>query len=122
MKPYYVIGGVGLVRGRIRGFQPAMIAAARRANEAMHAVDWRGAVPCSNVNHVIRYGAEAKQEVELRLNRGRSEIEAATQISLPEAQKLESIPESLRKLCEAEINRVFSELSHRYAFPPIKIA
>lgn len=122
MNPYYVIGGVGLVRGRIRGFQPAMIAAARRANEAMHTVDWRGTVPCPNVNHVIRYGAEAKKEVELKLNRTRKEIEVATQISLPVAQKLESDPEALRMLCEAEIDRVFVELSTRYGFPSLKIA
>ena len=121
MKPYYVIGGVGLVRGRIRGFQPAMIAAARRANEAMHSVEWSGTVPCSNVNHIIRYGAEAKESVELKLNRARKEIEVVTQISLPAAQKLESNPEALRRLCEAEVNRVLFELSTRYGFPSLKI-
>jgi len=122
MKPYYAIGGVGLIRGRIRGFQPAMIAAARRANDAMHAVDWRGTVPCSNVNHVIRYGAEAKKDVELKLNRAREEIEVVTQISISEAQKLESDAEALRRLCETEIDRVFFELSARYGFPSLKLA
>ena len=122
MRRYYVIGGVALIRGRISGFQPAMIAAAGSANDAMHAVEWKGSVPCQNVNHVIRYGADAKKEVEVRLNRQRGEIEVATQISLPDARKLESEPAALRELCTEEINRVFSELASRYDFPALKIA
>ena len=122
MKPYYVIGGVALMRGRIRGFQPAMIAAARSANDAMQTVEWKSSVSCVNVNHVIRYGADAKKEVEVRLNHGRKEIEVATQISLPDAKKKESDPDALRRLCAEQINRVFSELTIRYGFPPLKIA
>jgi len=122
MKPYYVIGGVGLVRGRIRDFQPAMIAAARAANDAMHAVEWKGSAPFLNVNHVIRYGAEAKPEVAIRLNPSRKEIEVATQISLPATRKVESDATALRRVCTDEINRVFSTLSERYGFPTLKIA
>ena len=120
-EPYYTMGAVGLIRGKIKNLGPAIVKAATQADSALKEVDTSHFGECINVNHVIRYGEERREEIEIRKNRRNREFEVATQISLAEGRKIEDEPESLTELCLEEIQRALAELSRKHEFPKLNI-
>jgi len=114
IEPYFTIGGVGLIRGDIKGFGLIMASCANEATEILKENPFPNDLPFKNINHIIRYGAESLSNVEMRINKKHLELETATQISLKETKQFEKNEEALRKICIGEINRVFSAISKKY--------
>lgn len=85
--PPLVLGGVGLVRGNVRGAGPAMVAVSKILEPRIIAAGWRPKMPFAYVHLILRFG-EAKAGTEIRrVNARYKDLPIARELSMKECQQ-----------------------------------
>lgn len=85
--PPLVLGGVGLVRGSVRGVNPAMVAVAKTLGPHIIAAGWRPKVPFAYVHLMLKFG-EAKAGTEIRRVSARyKDLPVARELSMKDCQQ-----------------------------------
>ena len=116
-----LIGGVGLVKGRIKNIGQAMVTVCDEVKpiiEQTHAFD---GLPFNEINMVIRWAEHAIEEPEIGpLRKSVKTLDVATTISLSTGKAIENNEQELIVLVKSELNKVcivvdagFDKLSQR---------
>ena len=118
-KRHILIGGVALIKGRLRNDGMAMVRVCDSLEPAM--VSWLSAAPFDTVSLIVRYGTNTTDDVEIgRINRRYSELPVAVQVALSELQAAQSDEASLDSVFRHHALRALREVGIRYSLglPP----
>ena len=117
-----VIGGVGLVKGRIKNIGLAM---AKVCEEVKPLIDESNAyeeMPFQEINMIIRWANESVAKPEIGpLRKSKGVLEVATTISLKDGKKVENCPRDLESLVREELRKVFVAVGEKYGLHRIDI-
>lgn len=116
-KSYIAIGGVDLVKGRIRPEPgPVMVAVAQDINRHLWDCDWLENAPFDLVNFILRFG-ESKPETEIkRINRRHTELPVARELSMEECVQ-RAVAGALYDYFHDETMKALTDVSKRYDLP-----
>ncbi len=119
-KRHILIGGVSLVKGRVRNIGMAMVRVCDSLELSMGS--WLADAPFHTVNIIVRFGAHTTDKIEVgRINKKHSELPVAVQVALSELQDVQSDEtlldsiiryHTLRALCEVGIRYSLGEPKH----------
>jgi len=117
-----LIGGVGLVKGRIKNLSQAMVAV---CEEVRHLIEQSNAfegMPFKEINMVIRWDENSVSEPEIGpLRKSNQSLEVSTTISLREGKAVENEPDQLELLVKSELTKVLKLIEAKYDMRQIKI-
>lgn len=117
-----LIGGVGLVKGRIKNIGQAMVSVCDEVKPLIEQTDAFDAMPFKEINMVIRWAEESINEPEVGpLRKSKQSLEVATTISLREGKSVENDPEQLKSLVKAELGKVLKAIEVKYGLCQIHI-
>ena len=112
-----LLGGVGLVKGKVKGFGPALLQASKDLSECMRSSGWSTSAPFDKVSLIVKYGADPSQKVEIgRINKHK-ELEASIQIPLQQLQNSSSLETEIKEISVHVLNLV----STKYGLPKITV-
>ena len=117
-----VIGGVGLVKGRIKNFGTAMVAVCNEVRPLIEESDAFSEMPFDEVNLVIRWADEGKEQPEIGpLRKNTRSLEAATTIALKDGKAIENDDASLAGLVKSELRKTLEAIEEKYGMCHIDI-
>jgi len=117
-----LIGGVGLVKGRIKNIGQAMASVCEDVKPVIEKNRVFEGMPFKEINMVIRWGDERMEAPEIGpLRRTQKSLEVATTISLEEGKAVENSPEKLKGMIKGELIKVLRELETKYGLGRINI-
>jgi len=91
-----LIGGVGLVKGRIKNIGQAMASVCEEIKPVIEQSKAFDEMPFKEINMIIRWGNERIEAPEIgSLRKAKNSLEVATTISLSEGKEVENSPEQL---------------------------
>ncbi|MDU9409554.1 Imm39 family immunity protein [Pseudomonas sp. zfem001] len=112
-----LLGGVGLVKGKVKGFGPALLQASKELSECMRSSSWSTSAPFEKVSLIIKYGADASQKVEIgRINKHK-ELEASIQIPLEQLKNSSNLETEIKEISIHVLNLV----STKYGLPKVTV-
>lgn len=112
-----LIGGVGLVRGRVRDVGPAMVAVCDRLEPELERSGWFPSAPFACVNHVIRFGTEHSAEPEIgRVSRD-GELPTAIEVPMKEFQAVARDPHQLQEAVLSATLPALRAVGERHRLP-----
>ena len=117
-----LIGGVGLVKGRIKNIGQAMVTVCDEVKpiiEKTHAFD---GLPFNEINMVIQWAEHAIEEPEIGpLRKSKKSLDVATTISLSTGKAVENNEQELVALVKSELNKVFHAVGAKYGMCHVNI-
>lgn len=117
-----LIGGVGLVKGRIKNIGQAMVSVCDEVKPLIEQSNAFDTMPFKEINMVIRWGEERIEAPEIGpLRKAKSCLEVATTISLSEGKEIENNPEQLKAMVKGELAKVFKAVEAKYGLCQINI-
>ena len=117
-----LIGGVGLVKGRIKNIGQAMVAVCDEVKPVIEQLNAFESMPFKEINMVIRWAEESICEPEIGpLRKPKQSLEVATTISLRDAKAVENDPDQLKSLVKAELIKVLEAISVKYGLCHVHI-
>ncbi len=117
-----LIGGVGLIKGRIKDIGQAMASVCEEVKPIIEQSSAFEEMPFKEINMVIRWGEEKIQIPEIGpLRKAKNCLEVATTISLSEGKKIENNPELLKAMVKGELAKVFKAVEAKYGLCQINI-
>ena len=117
-----LIGGVGLIKGRIKNIGQAMVSVCDDVKPLIEQSKAFDAMPFKEINMVIRWAEESIDEPEIGpLRKSKHSLEVATTISLRDGKAVENNPEQLKSLVKAELAKVLKAVEVKYGFCQIHI-
>ena len=111
------MGGVGLVKGRVRGAGKAMVAVCEELEQNLEKSGWFSVAPFSGVSHVLRFGLEPGNAPELGRIERSGYLQTATQVSMDQYRRLAGAPSELRFAMRAEIIATLLAVAAKYKLP-----
>jgi hypothetical protein len=117
-----LIGGVSLVKGRIKNIGQAMIAVCEEVKPAIEQSNAFDGMPFKEINMVIRWAEESISEPEIGpLRKSTQSLEVATTIGLYEGKAVENNPDQLKSLIRAELVKVLNAIEVKYGLRQVRI-
>ena len=117
-----LIGGVGLVKGRIKNIGQAMVSVCDEVKPVIEQSNAFEGMPFKEINMVIRWAEESVSEPEIGpLRKSKKSLDAATTISLREGKSVENNPDQLKSLVKAELNKVLNAIEVKYGLCHVNI-
>ncbi len=117
-----LIGGVGLVKGRIKNIGQAMISVCDEVKLVIEQANAFEGMPFKEINMVIRWAEHSISEPEIGpLRKSRQSLDVATTISLHEGKAIENNPEQLKLLVKTELAKVLNAIEVKYGLCHINI-
>lgn len=117
-----LIGGVGLVKGRIKNIGQAMVSVCDEVKPLIEQSNAFDAMPFKEINMVIRWAEESVSEPEIGpLRKSKKSLDVATTISLREGKSVENNPDQLKYLVKAELNKVLNAIEVKYGLCHVNI-
>ena len=112
-KRHLLIGGVGLVKGKIRNDGIAMVAVCDFLEPLL--AGCLNDAPFDTISLIIRYGAESKDEIEIgRIDQFHAELPVAVQVDIAEFQSIQSDSTELRSAFLAQTIRALHAVAEKY--------
>ena len=117
-----LIGGVGLIKGRIKNIGQAMVAVCDEVKPVIEQLNAFEGMPFNEINMVIRWADESINKPEIGpLHKSKKSLEVATTISLREGKAVENNPEQLKSLVKAELAKVLKAIEVKYGLCQVHI-
>ncbi|MEH6713913.1 MAG: Imm39 family immunity protein [Paraglaciecola polaris] len=117
-----LIGGVGLIKGRIKNIGQAMVSVCDEVKPVIEQSNAFEGMPFNEINMVIRWAEESINEPEIGpLRKTKQSLEVATTISLREGKAVENNPEQLKSLVKAELAKVLKAIEVKYGLCQVHI-
>ena len=117
-----LIGGVGLVKGRIKNLGQAMAAVCEEVRPLIEQSNAFEGMPFKEINMVIRWDENSVSEPEIGpLRKSNQSLEVSTTISLREGKAVENEPDQLELLVKSELTKVLKLIEAKYDMRQIKI-
>lgn len=117
-----LIGGVGLIKGRIKNIGQAMASVCEEVKPAIEQSNAFEGMPFTEINMIIRWGEAAIDTPEIGpLRKAQKSLEAATTISLADGRAVENNPEQLKSLVKGELAKVLRAVEAKYGLCQINI-
>ena len=117
-----LIGGVGLIKGRIKNFGSAMVKVCDDIKPIIVNSNAFEEMPFEQINMVIRWGHEEVAEPEIGpLNKKQKVINVATTIALSDGKAVENDSEKLVLFVITQVEKVFKGLQAKYGMRKICI-
>lgn len=117
-----LIGGVGLVKGRIKNIGQAMVSVCDEVKPLIEQSNAFDNMPFKEINMVIRWSEESINEPEIGpLRKSMQILEVATTISLHEGKAIENDLEQLKSFVKAELGKVLNAIEVKYGLCQIQI-
>lgn len=117
-----LIGGVGLVKGRIKNIGQAMVAVCDDVKPVIEQSNAFEGMPFKEINMVIRWAEEGISEPEIGpLRKSQQSLDVATTISFREGKAVENNPDQLKSLVKAELTKVLNAIGVKYGLCQIHI-
>lgn len=117
-----LIGGVGLIKGRIKNIGQAMASVCEEVKTIIEQNRAFDEMPFKEINMIIRWGEERIETPEIGpLRKVNSCLEVATTISLSEGKKIENNPEQLKSMVKGELAKVLKAVEAKYGLCQINI-
>lgn len=117
-----LIGGVGLIKGRVKNIGQAMVAVCDEVKPVIEQSNAFEGMPFNEINMVIRWAEEGINEAEIGpLSKSKQSLEVATTISLREGKAVENNPEQLKSLVKAELAKVLKAIEVKYGLCQVHI-
>jgi len=123
MKNYPVlIGGVGLVKGRIRNFGSAMVEVCEEIGPIIEESKAFEGLPFDEINMIIRWADSGVEQPEIGpLKESIKSLEVATTIKLQDGKAVETDQEKLIELVKSELRKVLKAIEVKYGMHQIDI-
>lgn len=117
-----LIGGVGLIKGRIKNIGQAMASVCDEVKPVIEQSNAFEGMPFNEINMIIRWAEESVSEPEIGpLRKSKQSLEVATTISLREGKVVENNPEQLKSLVKAELAKVLKAIEVKYGLCQVQI-
>lgn len=117
-----LIGGVGLVKGRIKNIGQAMVSVCDEIKPLIEQSNAFDCMPFKEINMVIRWAEESINEPEIGpLRKSKQSLEVATTISLSEGKAVENDTEELKSLVKFELGKVLKAIEVKYGLCKIQL-
>jgi len=117
-----LIGGVGLIRGRIKNFGGAMVRACDDIKPIFANTNAFEGMPFEQINMVIRWGHEEITDPEIGpLKKKEKVINVATTIALSDGKAVENDDEELVMFVKTQVEKVLAGLHAKYGMRQIDI-
>ena len=117
-KRHILIGGVALIKGRIRNDGMSMV----RICDLLEAsvASWISDAPFDTISLIVRYGEDTTDGVEIgAINTRHSELPVAVQVALSELQSAQSDADELDSIFRHHTLRALREVGSRFALGPL---
>lgn len=109
-----LIGGVSLIRGRLRNSGMAMVRVCDSLEPLMSA--WLADAPFHTISLIVRYGTSTTAEVEIgRIDKRHSELPVAVQVALSDLQDVQSDETQLDEIFCSHTLRALEGVGLRYS-------
>lgn len=117
-----LIGGVGLVKGRIKNIGQAMVSVCDEVKTVIEQSNAFEDMPFKEINMVIRWAEESVSEPEIGpLHKSKQSLDVATTISLREGKAVENNPDRLKSLVKAELTKALNSIEVKYGLCHVNI-
>ncbi len=117
-----LIGGVGLIKGRIKNIGQAMVLVCDEVKPVIEQMNAFEGMPFNEINMIIRWGEESINEPEIGpLRKSKQRLEVATTISLREGKAIENNPDKLKAMVKTELSKVLKAIEEKYGMCQIHI-
>lgn len=117
-----MIGGVGLVKGRIKNIGQAMVSVCDEVKPIIEQSNAFEGMPFEEINMIIRWAEESIDEPEIGpLRRSKRSLDVSTTISLREGKAVEHNPEQLKSLVKDELAKVLKAIEVKYGMCHVHI-
>jgi hypothetical protein len=117
-----LIGGVGLIKGRVKNIGQAMVSVCDEVKPVIEQSNAFEDMPFNEINMVIRWAEEGINEPEIGpLRKSKQSLDVATTISLREGKAVENNPEQLKSLVKAELAKVLKAIEVKYGLCQVHI-
>ena len=117
-----VIGGVGLVNGRVKNIGQAMVSVCDEVKTVIEQTKAFEGMPFTEINMIIRWADDAIEDPKIGpLRKAIQSLEAATTISLAEGKAVENDPEKLKLLVKRELQKVLRAIEKKYGLCHVSI-
>ncbi|MCG8522528.1 Imm39 family immunity protein [Marinobacter nauticus] len=118
-KKLLTIGGVGQVKGRIKGMGPVVLPIRDELDGQMRAADWLARAPFESISIVLRYSESSSDEVIIeRVNKHR-ELPLAINVSMEQLKATGGNPDKLKAIVKPAINRCLGAVQKEYGLPDL---
>ena len=117
-----LIGGVGLVKGRIKNIGQAMVSVCDEVKPVIEQSKAFEGMPFKEINMVIRWAEEKVNEPEIGpLRKSTQSLDVATTISLRQGKAAENNPDQLKSLVKTELTKVLNAIEVKYGLCHVNI-
>ncbi|MBR9866615.1 MAG: immunity protein 39 [Oceanospirillales bacterium] len=114
-KPMILIGGSGLVKGKVKNFGLALRNASMKIDSQLKSIGWSDEAPFQTLSLIIRYSHEDSRRVHLgRINKKYGELEASIETSI-EALRIAKEQEQLEIFVEELAHQVIAQVNQKYS-------
>jgi len=109
-----LIGGVGLIKGSVKGLGPVLSELSYEFSEILSQRNWLASAPFETISLIVRYGEVSKPDAEIgRVNR-HGEIEVTVQASLDELRATRGNLTTLKNLVLPYVVRALNAVGGKY--------
>lgn len=117
-----LIGGCGLVKGRIKNIGLAMTAVCDEVKPLVEKANAFHGLPFQEINMIIRWAEHAIEEPEIGpLRKSKKSLEVATTISLSAGKAVENNEQELVDLVKSELKKVLHAIEAKYGMCHVHI-